>query len=111
MNIQRSTSNSANLLPHSKLSTGPIILSSLVFLEILVAFVLASLSQNDGHLIYTLDDPYIHMAMAKNFALYNVWGITRYGFTSATSSPLWTFLLSLFYRVFGVSDYTPLRSE
>ncbi|MGB7591476.1 MAG: hypothetical protein WBO19_09570, partial [Terriglobia bacterium] len=53
------------------------------------------------------DDPYIQMAMAKNFALHGVWGITRFGFTSASSSPLWTFLIAVSYLVFGVSETSP----
>jgi hypothetical protein len=47
------------------------------------------------------------MAMAKNFALHGVWGITRFGFTSASSSPLWTFLIAVTYLLFGVSETSP----
>jgi hypothetical protein len=47
------------------------------------------------------------MAMAKNFALHGVWGITRFGFTSSSSSPLWTFLIAVSYLVFGVSETSP----
>ncbi len=63
--------------------------------------------RENGHLVFALDDPYIQMAMAKNFALHGVWGITRFGFTSASSSPLWTFLIALTYMVFGVSETAP----
>jgi hypothetical protein len=63
--------------------------------------------RENGHLVYALDDPYIQMAMAKNFALHGVWGITRFGFTSASSSPLWTFLIAVSYVVFGVSETSP----
>ena len=55
--------------------------------------------RENGHLVYALDDPYIQMAMAKNFALHGVWGITRFGFTSASSSPLWTLLIAVSYVV------------
>ncbi|MCX7726038.1 MAG: hypothetical protein N2053_04230 [Chitinispirillaceae bacterium] len=47
------------------------------------------------------------MAIAKNFVKYCVWGVDRYGFSSATSSPLWTFLLSIFYFITGINKYTP----
>ena len=47
-----------------------------------------------GQLIYPLDDTYINMAMAKNFSEHGVWGITRYAFSSSTSSPLYTALLA-----------------
>ena len=64
--------------------------------------------RNDGHLIYLFDDAYIHMAMAKNFSLHGVWGVTPDGFTSASSSPLWTLILSAAYRFFGVGETAPL---
>jgi hypothetical protein len=63
--------------------------------------------REDGHLVFALDDPYIQMAMAKNFALHGVWGITRFGFTSASSSPVWTFLIAVTYLLFGVSETSP----
>ena len=65
-------------------------------------------SKTGGHLIYTLDDAYIHMAMAKNLARYGVYGVTRFEFSSASSSPVWTLLVALFYFIFGVHGATPL---
>jgi len=67
-----------------------------------------SLRQNQRHLVYALDDPYIHMAMAKNFARYGIWGITRYGFTSSSSSLFWTLILSFLYLISGVNEQIPL---
>ncbi len=61
----------------------------------------------DGHFGYPIDDSYIHMAMAKNFALHGVWGVTRYGFSSSTSSPLFTLILAAFYYLTGVHELTP----
>ena len=63
--------------------------------------------RTQGHLIYPLDDTYIHMAMAKNLARDGVWGITRYAFSSSSSSPAWTALLSLIYWAVGVRDGVP----
>ena len=66
-----------------------------------------SMDYNNGHVIYTLDDSYIHMAIAKHFAKDGVFGVTKHKFTPSSSSPLWTLLLSLFYYLFGVSEFTP----
>lgn len=68
----------------------------------------AVLHANLGHFEYVTDDAYIHMAVAKNFALYGVFGITRYGFTSSLSSILWPWLLVGWYKVAGVSLYASL---
>jgi hypothetical protein len=83
--------------------------ASLLILSLLFGLLLAtSFYQNQRHLVYALDDAYIHMAMARNFSRYGVWGVTRYGFTSSSSSILWTLLLSLTYYLFGVSQIAPL---
>lgn len=72
---------------------------SILFIEIL--------NLNHLHFTYILDDTYIHMAMAKNFVEYGVWGVTKYGFSSSTSSILWVLLLSLIYKIVGVNDMAP----
>lgn len=61
-----------------------------------------------GHFAYALDDAYIHMALAKNLSLHGIFGATRFEFTSASSSPLWTLLLALVYRLAGVHVLTSL---
>lgn len=66
-----------------------------------------SLRQN-GMLVYALDDAYIHMAVAKNTAEHGVWGITRFGFSSAVSSLLWPLLIAGIYVVIGPQTWVPL---
>ncbi|MDO8735746.1 MAG: hypothetical protein Q7K29_01505 [Thermoleophilia bacterium] len=66
-----------------------------------------SLSTQDGTFVYTQDDAYIHMAMAKNMATHGNWGVNAGEFQSASSSPLWVLMLSFLYLFFGVNVITP----
>ncbi len=68
----------------------------------------SSLNMNDGRLVYALDDAYIHMAVARNLVKHGVFGITRYEFSTPSSSPLWTFSLAALFSLFGVKDFIPL---
>ena len=85
----------------------PFIAATGVLYAAVAALLLLTIRQNDGHFIYALDDTYIHMAVAKNFALHGVWGVTQYSFSSSVSSLLWPALLSLVYALFGVSELSP----
>jgi hypothetical protein len=46
--------------------------------------------------------------MAKNFALYDVWGVTKYKFSSTSSSPLFTYILSILIKVSEMNDLLSL---
>ena len=70
--------------------------------------VAVSWHRAQGHFIYPLDDVYINMAVAKNFALHGVWGVSPYEFSSSTSSPFYILVLAAVYRLFGVDQYAPL---
>lgn len=84
------------------------LLLTLVLLSVAVAASLKLLLGNTGgRLIYVLDDPYIHMAIAKNFSQKGVWGVTGSGFTSNSSSLLWTALLSAVYYFTSPNEVTP----
>ncbi len=86
----------------------PLIVSLALLYAITSASLAVCIQRNEGHVVYALDDPYIMMAIAKNLAQHGVWGITRYGFTSSSSSILWPLLLSGTYAVFGVNELSPL---
>ena len=96
----------------SKLNTGfhrhwPLVTALFVLWITILLLLVVSFKLNQGHFVYGLDDAYIHMSIAKNFALHGVWGVTPYGFSSSSSSLLWTLLLSFFYYVTGVNSLTP----
>ena len=85
----------------------PIFIALVVLLISLVSLLLLSLHKTQGKLIYTLDDAYIHMSMAKNLSKYGIYGITQYEFTSSSSSPLWTIIIAAVYFIFGINESVP----
>lgn len=74
----------------------------------LIVLYFAILITNSGVMVYTLDDAYIHLAISKNLNLYSVFGITRYEFSSSTSSPLWNLMVSAVFLLVGINDLVPL---
>lgn len=66
----------------------------ILFIPILVMLSWATHLCN-SNLIYTLDDPYIHLELAKNIMLGN-YGININEFSAPSSSILWPFLLAPF---------------
>jgi hypothetical protein len=78
-----------------------------------VAFVLlcavtfvAVCTRTGWHFVYTLDDPYIHLALAENIAR-GVYGINLQEASAPSSSILWPLLLALGART-GWLEYWPL---
>lgn len=94
--------------PSSELSLKSFMISFIIFFAVCFGYYFNVLQKTDSHYVYLIDDAYIHLAIAKNFALYDVWGITRYEFSSTSSSPLFTYLLSVLIKIFGNNDQLPL---
>jgi len=67
-----------------------------------------ALSLGNGVIGYALDDAYIHMAIAKNFAVHGVWGVSPFEAVSASSSPGWILIVSLLFKVLGINSGIPL---
>lgn len=85
------------------------VIIALLILYITVSILLiTTIPKNQNHFVYTLDDAYIHMSLAKNLALYDVWGVTKYEFTSCSSSLLWTLMLAFIYQIFRPNQLSPL---
>ena len=87
---------------------GPVLMAIVVFIGLTLVLAGLIVRMNQGVFTYALDDAYIHMAIAKNFAVHGVWGVTPYHFSSSSSSLLWTSLLAALYKLFGVGVWQPL---
>ncbi|TWH51628.1 hypothetical protein [Sporomusa sp. KB1] len=79
-----------------------IVMLSVIYLAELVYI----LYLNSGVFSYTLDDPYIHMALAKNIAAGH-YGINLTEYSAPSSSIIWPFILAVFSGA-GWFDYVPL---
>jgi hypothetical protein len=87
----------------------PLLTALVLLLALAVYGVRALLAATGGTLVYTLDDAYTHMAMARTFAVDGVWGCTPHAFGSASSSPAWVVALALADVVTGgVRESAPL---
>lgn len=64
-------------------------------------YVAQSGRYTQNRFIYALDDPYIHMGIARNLAEHGVWGTSPDGFSSASSSIIWPISLAALYLVIG----------
>jgi len=65
------------------------------------------LRMTGGVFMYPLDDPFIHMQVARNLAFHGVWGINPAEFASASSSLLYTLLLAFFSRLTSLGMVIP----
>lgn len=83
-------------------------ISGLLALFLPVAYTeLQVLRYTGGIFMYPLDDPFIHMQVARNVALDGTWGINPGEFGSASSSILYTLLLTVLFKIFSVQTIIP----
>lgn len=82
--------------------------TAVLFFAMCMVYMVAMLSKTENYFTYILDDAYIHLAIAKNFALHGVWGVTKYTFSSTSSSPIFTMVLSALIYVLGNHEIIPL---
>jgi hypothetical protein len=82
----------------------PLIAGVLAVVALELALILWTTS---GQFTYTLDDPYIHLALAENLARFGHYGINVEEYSSASSSIVWPLLLVPFFTV-GLGVYGPL---
>jgi hypothetical protein len=75
----------------------------IVGVTVLAAMVIALY---DGHFAYTLDDPYIHLALAENISR-GLYGINAQEYSSPSSSIIFPILPSPFVLL-GIEQFAPL---
>lgn len=97
----------ANKIKNFGIEHWPLFAAAGIFLAVLFVLVFFSLRATQGHFAYALDDIYIHMAIAKNFAEHGVWGITKTEFASAASSIIYPLILTASFIIFGVNELSP----
>jgi hypothetical protein len=71
-------------------------------------FLFAYFQLSGGQFIYPIDDAYIHLAIARKFGESGFWSINFNSFDSASSSILYTLLLSSLIKIFGNNIYYPM---
>jgi len=59
-----------------------------------LVLLVAVLWRTGGVFVYVLDDPAIHLTVARRLAFDGTWGVVAGEFQSASSSPLWTLILA-----------------
>jgi len=65
---------------------GDVLVAAIILGAIVVVLLVATLPETGGEMVYAFDDAYIHLAIAKNLVRHGVWGVTRYAFSSSSSS-------------------------
>ncbi len=89
-------------------STKWFLLPLFIFAGLTLYLLIVLLQKTHGHLVYIADDPYIHLSMASHFASSRIWGVSFDHFANASSSPLWTLILSCFGWNLSLLEQMPL---
>jgi hypothetical protein len=90
-----------------KITNTQIVIASLIFLAPSVAILMHSLFIAKGNFAYTLDDPYIHLVLAKNIWA-GQYGINMIEASAPSSSIVWPFLLAPLSILTPQFVYVPL---
>ena len=86
-----------------------VLISTILIFSVVSALLYhKALKITSDQFVYTLDDPYIHLQMAKNLAENGSFGMKEGEFSSTSSSPFWTLLLAGYYSTISESKFAPL---
>lgn len=72
-----------------------------MFTVLVIVGVISVLWVNNGRFTYTLDDPYIQLAVAEELAIHGHYGVNSHDFSAPCSSPLWPVLMVPFAKLPG----------
>jgi hypothetical protein len=97
--------NSAN--NSMKWSVIPLALAVLTTTAYLIFLERGILKLTGGVFSYPLDDPFIHMQVARMLVNHGTWGVNPSEFGSASSSVLYTLLLTLLFKLFSANTLIP----
>jgi hypothetical protein len=78
-----------------KKTSTQVAIATLVFLAPVIAILMAALMIAKGNFAYTLDDPYIHLVLARNI-LSGQYGINSIEYSAPSSSVIWPLILAPF---------------
>lgn len=78
-----------------------------IFLLPIIIIEIPILQFTHGDFAYPIDDACIHLAIAKNLAFHQVWGVSPVEFTSAASSIVYPSLLAVIVKIFGAHLILP----
>lgn len=84
----------------------PLLATLAIMAALLVALILATVKACGGKFVYTLDDPYIHLSIAREIA-HGRYGIQPGELSAPSSSILWPFLLAPFAAT-AFFEFVPL---
>jgi hypothetical protein len=96
-------------LPGGKVAKYAILIMAIAAMLIPIIVIENNVLQHtQGNVTYPRDNVFVNLTVARNLAFNEVWGITKYSFQFASSSPLYTILLALVYFLAGSSLVIPL---
>ncbi len=70
--------------------------------------MLARIVARNGEIVFPLDDPFLHLAIAKHLVENGVYGVTRESFSAASSSIAWPWVLAGIETAIGDHRITPI---
>src|SRR5579859_2145251 len=86
-----------------------VLLTAIVALVVPVILLENSvLRHTAGNIVFPLDNAFVDITVARNLAFYQVWGVSKYAFQSASSSLLYPVLLAPVFFIIGSHLIIPI---